>query len=315
MKAGSNLLVCCALIIGAGAVNGQDQSVGGPMYAGKPLSSWVNGLAAMPHLMQAANTNYPEVRAVHAIGTNAIPWLLNEMTKQPPAGAGDEQPHVHQLRATAGFWALGETAAPAIPKLLDLLEEQPEWVPKALAGIGLPSLRALQQCITNAPHYVPPYLLNKIPRERAAVSALAALFVAIDAGRIAKSEAAHLLPDVRVWAKDTNLEAAFWADGVLSELREKQSGAPAQVEPCRLSVGDAVLVHVDMEPQLAVPAESTSKKVAADGTIGLWGTQRVRVAGLTPDQAADTVRLALITNYFGIVFHKVTVMPVSPTLR
>jgi hypothetical protein len=221
MKAGSdssNLLLCCALMIGAGAVKGQDQTAGGPIYAGKPLSSWVDEVA--PHLGQAVTTNYPGVRAVHAIGTNAIPWLLSEMTNQPPSGAGDERPYFHQLRATAGFWALGETAAPAIPKLLDLLEEQPEFVPKALAGIGFPSLTALQQCLTNAPHYVPPYLLKKIPRERAAVNALAALFVAIDAGRIAKSDAAYLLPSVRAWAKDTNREAAYWADGVLRQVGE-----------------------------------------------------------------------------------------------
>jgi hypothetical protein len=193
MKAGSNLLACCALVIGAGAVNSQDQSDRGPMYAGKPLSSWVDELAAHSYRWQAANTNYPESRAVHGLGTNAILWLLSEMTNQAPSGLGGERPCFHQVRATPGFWALGETATPAIPKLLDLVEEEPEFVPRALAGIGLPGLTGLQQCLTNAPHYVPLYLLKKIPRERAAVSALAALFVSVDAGRIAKSEAAHLL--------------------------------------------------------------------------------------------------------------------------
>jgi hypothetical protein len=215
----SNLLLCCALMIGAGAVKGKDQTAE-PIFAGKPLSSWVDEVTA--HLRRTVNTNYPEVRAVRAIGTNAIPWLLSEMTNQPSSGAGDERPYFHQLRATAGFCALGETAASAIPNLLDLLEEQPELVPRALAGIGTPALSALQQCLTNAPNYVPPYLLNKIPRERAVVSALAALFVEIDAGRIAKSDAVYLLPDVRVWAKDTNREAAYWADGLLSKLAKEQ---------------------------------------------------------------------------------------------
>jgi hypothetical protein len=216
----SNLLLSCALMIGApGVVKGKDQTAE-PIYAGKPLSSWVDEVAA--HLQRTVNTNYPEVRAVHAIGTNAIPWLLSEMTNQPSSGAGDERPYIHQLRATAGFCALGETAAPAIPNLLHLLEEQPEWVPRSLAGIGTPALAALQQCLTNAPNYVPPYLLKKIPRERAAVSALAALFVAIDAGRIAKPDAVYLLPNIRVWTKDTNREAAYWADGLLRELGEQQ---------------------------------------------------------------------------------------------
>ena len=206
----------------ASLVKGQDQNAGGPVYAGKQLSSWIEEVGALSHFYQAANTNYPEVRAVLAMGTNAIPWFLSEMTNQAPPGAGGERPCFHQVRATAGFWVLGETAAPAIPRLLDLVEEQPEFVPRALAGIGFPGLSALRQCLTNAPHFVSPYLLKKIPRERAAVSALAALFASVDTGRIAKSQAMELLPDVRVWAKDTNREAAYWADGVLRKLAEGQ---------------------------------------------------------------------------------------------
>ena len=216
----SKLLLWCALMIGGSVVRAQHQAVEEPVYAGKPLSSWVDRVAA--HLGQVANTNYAGVRAVRAIGTNAIPWLLSEINNQPPFGASDERSNFHQLRANAGFWALGQTAAPAIPKLLEHLEEQPEFVPRALAGIGLPSLAALQQCLTNAPRYVPPYLLKQIPRERAAVSALAALFVSIDSGRISKSDAAYLLPNVRAWAKDTNPEAAYWADGVLRKVGEEQ---------------------------------------------------------------------------------------------
>lgn len=221
MKAGPNslsLLVCGVLVIGAGAANGNEGSADEPSYAGRPLSSWVDEVAAHAYLWQAASTNCLEIRAVRAMGTNAIPWLLSEMENQRAAGVGN----LHQLRATAGFSALGEVAAPAIPTLIGLVEKQPDWVPRALAGIGLPGLTALWQCLTNAPRDVPPYLVKKIPSERAAVSALAALFVAIDDGRIPKSHAAYLLPDVRAWAKDTNREAAYWADGVLRKLGEEQ---------------------------------------------------------------------------------------------
>ena len=75
-----------------------------------------------------------------------------------------------------------EAGAAAIPSLLDLLEQHPETVPRALAAIGAPALPALHQCLTNAPHYVPPCLLLEIPRERAVVSALGALFVAGNRG-------------------------------------------------------------------------------------------------------------------------------------
>jgi hypothetical protein len=225
MKAGlrgSNLHFCCALLIGAGVVKGEDQFVGEPVYAGRPLSSWIEQVAALSHLSKVVNTNYAEVRAVWTIGTKAIPWLMSEMRKRSPTEAGDEHAYFHQLRARAGFWALGEKGAAAIPRLLDLLEQQPEWVPSALAGIGPPALPALERCLTNAPHYVPPSLISKMPQERAVVSVLGGLFVAINVGRISSSDAMYLLPAVRLWAKDTNREAAYWADGVLRELGEEQ---------------------------------------------------------------------------------------------
>ena len=50
----------------------------------------------------------------------------------------------HQLRARACFWALGEQAAPAILGLQHLLDQQPEFAPSALAGIGAPALVALE---------------------------------------------------------------------------------------------------------------------------------------------------------------------------
>lgn len=210
----------------------------GPTYDGKSLPVWADEVLALNRIARIMNTNHPEVQAMRAIGTNAIPWLLREMTKKPPLENSDDQAveaqHIaklklpvgsgksfHQLRARAGFWALGEMAAPAIPTLLALLEQQPEFVPSALAGIGKPALPALEQCLTNAPHFVPPYLLTEIPRVRAVSSCLGGLFVAIDLGRIKKADASYLLPVVRRWAEDTNQDASYWAHGVLREFGEE----------------------------------------------------------------------------------------------
>ena len=210
----------CLLAIGAGAVKGEDQSADGPIYAGKPLSAWVDQVVPLSPA-KLVNTNRAEVQAVRAIGTNAIAWLLSEMRNQARRDGRDDPTNFHQFRATAGFWALGERGAAAIPSLLDLLEQQPEWVASALAGIGAPALPALERCLTNAPRYVPPYLLSQIPRVRAVARALGGLSVAINVGRIPKSNAASLLPAVRLWAKDTNTEAAYWANGVLWELGDE----------------------------------------------------------------------------------------------
>jgi hypothetical protein len=217
----SRVVLCCAsILVGQGAL-AQARPARDPIYAGKSLSSWIDEIHYQ-HLRALMNTNRPGVCALRAIGTNAIPWLLCEITNQSPPDAATELRYLHQTRAKTGFWALGEIAAPAVPKLLELVEKEPQCVPSALAGIGSPGLSALERCITNAPHFVPPYLLNEIPSEQAAVSALGALYVSIDIGRTAKADATRLLPAIRPWAKDTNREANYWARGVLRQLGEEE---------------------------------------------------------------------------------------------
>src|SRR5258708_36040330 len=116
-RAGSSLLLFwCVLVSGAGAVKGEDQSPDAPMYAERPLSAWVDEVAALGR--RVVNTNRAEVRALRAIGTNAIPWLLGEMKKLAPPEGLDAHTNIHQPRAIAGFWALSETGAAAIPSLV-----------------------------------------------------------------------------------------------------------------------------------------------------------------------------------------------------
>jgi len=210
------LILLCAALLEVRAVESQYVSSEEPSYEGRPLSAWVDELTALS-FAKLLHTNRTEVRAVRAVGTNGIPWLLDEMGKGSLASGAVEHA-IHQLRARAGFWALGEIGAPAVPKLLELLDEEPEHVASALAGIGSPGLTALQSCITNAPHFVPPYLVSKVPKERAMTSALSSLFFALRAGRISRSDALFMLPAVKVWVDDTNCDAARWAESVISEL-------------------------------------------------------------------------------------------------
>jgi hypothetical protein len=216
MKLGLVLVVACWLFA-AGSILAVEQFAEGPVYDGQPLSAWVDEVAALNQLARIADTNNPEVRVMRAIGTNAIPWLLEEMRKQPPAERLGIRPDFHQLRARCGFWALGEKGTPAIQSLLKMLEEQPEYVPSALAGIGAPALPALQQCMTNA--------LSKVPRARSAGNAIGGLYVAIDVERISQSQAMYLLPVIQAWAHSTNRYAAYWADGVLKQLGAAHLGS------------------------------------------------------------------------------------------
>lgn len=195
-----------------------------PLYEGKPISAWTDELLTLSHIGKATDKRRAAVRAIRSIGTNALPWLLAEMRQVPSLGeetncaSQPDDRHLHQARARFGFWALGEAGAPAIPQLLQLLEKKPKAVPSALAGIGAPALPALEFCLTNAPHYVPPYLLDTVPGSHYAVSALGGLAMALQAGRISKADAEHLVSVVRSWAEDSNKTAAYWARGVLAEL-------------------------------------------------------------------------------------------------
>jgi len=177
------------------------------------------------------STSRPQVQAMRAIGTNAIPWLMDELIKPVPlawrinqlldkqgvlkyrVATAPPYPYWHQLRARAGFWALGELAEPAIPRIVSLLQREPEFAPSALAGIGAPALPALEWCLTNAG----PYHTSRRSKATLPGSAIGGLYVAIDLGRISRSEAAYLWPTIRAWSlQKTNSDAAYWAHGLES---------------------------------------------------------------------------------------------------
>jgi hypothetical protein len=201
--------------------------------SGKRLSVWAEEVRNLNRLANIVNTDHPAVRAMRAIGTNAVPWLLGEL-KKPPQGwwqlnqiLGKQafikyrfpvpaDANKHQPRARCGFWALGEMAAPAVPTLVGLLDRQPEFAPSALAGIGAPALPAIQHLLTNSP----PYLASNLRHASSQGNAIGSLYVAIDLGRISRSEAAHLMPMIQAWAQqETNGLASYWANGVVREFR------------------------------------------------------------------------------------------------
>ncbi len=83
-----------------------------PVYHGRSLSEWLS------------YTNESEVpedtkKAVQAMGTNAIPALLARLEYRDPEFDLDDDEE--NIKAIAGFYALGETAAPALPRLDQLI--------------------------------------------------------------------------------------------------------------------------------------------------------------------------------------------------
>jgi len=211
-----------------------------PVYQGKRLSAWIDEVAALDRLAVIVHSNSPQVQAVRAIGTNAIPWLVSELGKPPPLRwrlnqilgklrivkyrfpiptTRGEYQHMHQLRARSGFWALAELAEPAIPDLVDMMGRQPEFAPSALAGIGAPALQVLHRCLTN----MPTNIAATSPRVNSAESTIGSLYVAVNVGRISRADAAFLLPPVQAWAIQTNQpSSAFWAKAFLREFENKK---------------------------------------------------------------------------------------------
>ena len=99
--------------------------------------------------------------------------------------------------------------------------------------------------------------------------------------------------------------------------RAPQSTGQVPGESTHLSPGDTILVSVstkqgtrpDEEPAyLKLPPE----KILNNGTIGL---DRLKVAGLTPEQAAARIREAFIRNMYGFASQivEVKVVKVRPT--
>ena len=62
----------------AGLLTKQFRGPPEPTYSGTPLSVWAEKVYELNGLASIVDTNYPEVKAMQAIGTNAIPgWSAN----------------------------------------------------------------------------------------------------------------------------------------------------------------------------------------------------------------------------------------------
>ena len=117
-----------------------------------------------------------------------------------------------------------------------------------------------------------------------------------------------LLGEPRYWMHGAS-RAAFWSpcsSGGRVAPRGRKDVVP-------FSAGDTVLVSVETETPTGASPSPIFGRVLKDGTLAIWCGQRVQIAGLTPDEAASRIKLAVITNYIGVVFHKVSAIKGQPT--
>jgi len=148
----------CAITAGIAC---RAQELREPSIEGKQLSVWLDAFqASIPKPEYEGN---PQMRvqardAVLKIGTNSIPWLLQELSAKEKT-KGDELPAnftsgeaiKRRWRATAAFEILGSTAKDATPRLIRLLEDKQTSYTAAMAlgGIGTESIPVLTRALTN----------------------------------------------------------------------------------------------------------------------------------------------------------------------
>jgi RNA polymerase sigma factor (sigma-70 family) len=141
-----------------------------PSYQGKKLSEWLVDI----DYGQPQEKRDKAGEAIRKMGVKTLPFLLADL-------ADEKAKDNRYSQATWAFDALGSIGKPAIPKLTKLLEQNPGYVPGALAGIGRDALPELLNALINGSFWV---------RDNAA----AYLGNAISSGKISPDEASAAFP-------------------------------------------------------------------------------------------------------------------------
>ena len=132
-----------------------------PVYEGKRLSEWLDVWMRFPGGSLDTNGSFGHVtRAIQAIGTNAIPFLLRDMERKELRWLERAKDRAYNLkvmdethlrrwrlsRSASGFQVLGTNAAPALERLLVLFDAEGDasdsavWAVVALGPIAVPDL-------------------------------------------------------------------------------------------------------------------------------------------------------------------------------
>jgi hypothetical protein len=147
-----------------------------PSYAGVSLGIWCE------RICDSREGQAEAMKAVHNIGSNAVPWLLNEMrssertirsranellARQSVVKWRFEKPSTSWSTAMCGFVALGGEGRKAIPELESMVtEENPRCLmaTMSLAGIGHEAVPLLCRHLTNGSMHVASAVAASIPK-------------------------------------------------------------------------------------------------------------------------------------------------------
>jgi hypothetical protein len=168
------ITLCAVLAITIAVLLATDDE---PRYKGRSLSWWLRAYSDSSPA-EAASEDFPKLteieHAIRAIGTNALPFLLKWIQKEPPSwhrAAHNKLPdsitevapakllidgpgYEKATQAVVAFGVLGTNAAPAIPKLVALMTTttSPRIAGRAiiaLSGVGAPAFPYLVTALSD----------------------------------------------------------------------------------------------------------------------------------------------------------------------
>ena len=229
-----------------------------PSYQGRKLSEWLVDI----DYGQPQNKRAKAGEAIRQMGVKTVPFLIADLADKHPTND-----HLYS-QATWAFDALGSVAKPAIPKLTKLLEQNPGYVPGALAGIGRDALPVLLEAMTNQNFFVrdntAAYLANAISSDKiSAEDARPAFSIAVQ--NLQYSNTNQLFQENTRWRaasliQSLHLEPAISVPALTRCLQESMDETNYTVAAgCALALG-----HFGSDAQPAIPDMINSMKKLLD---------------------------------------------------
>jgi hypothetical protein len=315
-------VVLAFLVLGVAALNRPRV----PVYEGRSLYAWIAELQRTWKQQQGSlsGEDYQKARddwqmarqAVQTIGTNALPWLLADVTATRPSlnelvrswlaatlpflGVRADGVAGRWTRGISGLETLGPVAAPCLPELVVLATNNIGYGGNALVAVGPPALPAVTNLLST----------SSFPRTGNLIGALAN---AIYTERISRDDAAMAIPALIAVCQSQDAHARRYAAGALGAIRQRpelcipvlvERLADASSEVQRASAqalgafGDAASEHAGTLAELYARANSNTRAAICRALSELPAAAEVAVPVLVQGagDSSDIVRITAVTG-------------------
>jgi hypothetical protein len=281
------VIICCALITFAAIVGFWPRGPAEPVYQGKPLSQWIEETWYDP-------VNPHGSKAIRALGTNALPWLMSEIGHPEPKWRRTLNRLTDKFRRNQGrgrtredrVWKamtalreLGRSSIPALPQLARYLND---------AGNASLCSHAAWTMFGSEEAAIP-YLLEPVNSTNeiiasAARSALGPLAYRVPA---ATPHVVQMLqstnPAARVYAVDILISVKSHPELTVPALSAALSDPKGKVKEC------AAIILNRLQTNLAVVAELRQLMTGTNSELALTASNALHLLETTNSHAAHAL--------------------------